>query len=339
MFEFGLLWLLLLLPAPLLMRWVKPKADSAPAIKVPFYNSAAALAGSGQIKRKRVGKNLTLWVIWCLLVVAAADPRWIGEAQSQPYSGRDMMMAVDISRSMEIRDMLPPGIVAMQFQNGEPINRLVAVKAVVGDFVQQRKGDRLGLILFGDQAYVQAPLTYDTQTVNQLLQEAQIGFAGGATAIGDALGLAIKRLRERPEGSRRIILLSDGANTAGNTEPLEAARIAADMGVKVYTIGFGSNHSTGGFFSRSASADLDVRTLQQIAELTGGEFFRAESTEELVAVHEQLDALEPIELDERTVRPMNRLFYWPLAFALLLSALMACTRIHLRHARTTGGLS
>ncbi|MCP8898694.1 vWA domain-containing protein [Gilvimarinus xylanilyticus] len=339
MFEFGLLWLLVLLPLPLIMRWVKPKTDSAPAVKVPFYHTAAELAGSSPLKRKRWGHGITLWLIWVLLVIAAADPRWIGEAQSQPYSGRDMMLAVDISKSMEIRDMLPPGIVAMQFQNGEPINRLTAVKAVVGDFVTRRTGDRLGLILFGDQAYVQAPLTYDTQTVNQLLQEAQIGFAGGATAIGDALGLAIKRLRERPEGSRRIILLSDGANTAGNTEPLEAARIAADMGVKVYTIGFGSNRSTGGFFSRSASADLDVRTLQQIAESTGGEFFRAESTEELAEVHKQLDALEPIELDERTVRPMNRLFYWPLGLALLLSALLAASRIHLRRANLAGGVS
>ncbi|MDO3382203.1 vWA domain-containing protein [Gilvimarinus algae] len=329
MFEFGLPWLLVLLPLPLLMRWVKPQPQRQQAVQVPFFESASQLGQTGKSGPRRAAQTLALWAMWALTVTAGADPRWVGEPESLPYSGRDMMLAVDISVSMRREDMLPEGILAMQFQNTAPINRLDAVKAVVGDFVQRREGDRLGLILFADQAYLQAPLTHDTETVNQLLQEAQIGFAGRATAIGDALGLAIKRLRERPETSRRIILLSDGANTAGNTDPLEAARIARDMGVKVYTIGFGSTEIINGFNRQSASADLDTETLAQIAEITGGAFFRAESTEELVAVHKQLDALEPVELEDRTIRPLNRLFYWPLGLALLLCTLLAASRIRL----------
>jgi Ca-activated chloride channel family protein len=326
MFEFGWLWLLALLPAPLLIRLAPAKPRHDAALRVPFFKQMQVLKQSSQGPSKRWFNLSLLWLIWILVVLAAADPRWLGEAKSLPYTGRDLMLAVDISKSMEQQDMLPLGVTAMQFQNRR-FNRLDAVKAVVGNFAEQRQGDRLGLILFADQAYLQAPLTYDTATVNQLLQEAQIGFAGAATAIGDALGLAIKRLKDRPEGSRRIILLSDGANTAGQTDPMVAAQKARDMGVKVYTIGFGADEqvvqTVFGPRRHNPSGDLDEAALQEIAELTGGQYFRARSTEELELIHKRLDTLEPIELDELTVRPSKRLFFWPLGLALLLTVWLA----------------
>ena len=330
MFEFGWLWLLALLPAPLLIRFLPARQQQEAALQVPFFDQVNELSIKHQTRSTNRFHYLLLWLIWALCVIAAADPKWLGEAKSLPYTGRDLMLAVDISKSMDEKDMLPPGVTSMQFQN-RSYNRLDAVKAVIGDFAEQRQGDRLGLILFADQAYLQAPLTYDTATVNQLLQESQIGFAGSATAIGDALGLAIKRLKDRPEGSRRIILLSDGANTAGQTEPLEAAQKARDMGVKIYTIGFGADEqivqTAFGPRRYNPSRDLDEKALQEIAELSGGQYFRARSTEELELIHKRLDTLEPIELDELKVRPSKRLFYWPLGLALTLALLLALTFI------------
>lgn len=330
MFEFGWPWLLALLPLPLLMRLVAAKQQNDAALRVPFFEQAQSIAQGASAQGKPIGRYLLLWLIWSLCLIAAADPQWLGEAKSLPYTGRDLMLAVDISQSMDENDMLPPGVARMepQYRN---YNRLDAVKAVIGEFVERRQGDRLGLVLFAGQAYLQAPLTYDTATVNQLLQETQFGFAGSATAIGDALGLAVKHLKDRPEGSRRIILLSDGANNSGKIDPMDAARRANAMGVKIYTIGFGGDErviqTAFGTRRYNPSSDLDEQALQEIADITGGQYFRARSTDELVQVHERLDALEPIELDELTVRPSKRLFFWPLGLALLLTFLLALSFI------------
>lgn len=328
MFELGYPWLLLLLPLPLLMRWVKPIAMDTTAIKVPFYQQLQTIHPGHQSRPGSPRSYWLMWLIWSLLVVAASDPLWVGKPAGIPYSGRDMMLAVDLSKSMLTPDMQPPGVVPMQFQNKRDYTRMDAVKDVVGDFIERRSGDRIGLILFADQAYLQAPLSRDVVTVNQLLQEAQVGFAGSATAIGDALGLAIKRLQDRPEGSRRIILLSDGANTAGESNPIDAANVAANLGVKIYTIAFGATDQMQGLRRLFYGNEVDTQTLQTIARMTGGEFFRAESTEELEQIHQQLDKLEPLELDELKVRPVLRLFFWPLGLALLLSWLLALSKIH-----------
>ncbi|WP_299975172.1 VWA domain-containing protein [uncultured Pseudoteredinibacter sp.] len=319
MLEF--LWpiLLLLLPLPLLFRKIlSSKQDSSAALKVPFYQQLAQpQAHQAQAK----WHLLLLWLIWLCLLLACARPVWIGEPIEMPSSGRDLLMAVDISGSMKTPDMEV---------EGEQVPRLWAVKAVVGEFVERRKHDRLGLVLFGSRAYLQAPLTFDRATVKQLLDEAQLGFAGEKTAIGDAIGLAIKRLRERPADSRVLILLTDGANTAGEVAPLKAAELAKQTQVKIYTIGIGADQMTipgvfgSSFGSRTVnpSADLDEDSLQKIAQMTGGQYFRARNPQELQKIYHLLDQLEPIEQAEETYRPQKSFTHWPLGIALLLISLL-----------------
>jgi len=217
----------------------------------------------------------------------------------------------------------------MKYQ-GQEIRRLEAVKMVVGNFVKNRKSDRLGLVLFGTQAYLQAPLTYDRQTVDTLLQETEIGFAGEQTSIGDAIGLSIKRLRARPDAQRVLIVLTDGANTAGELDPIKAAELAKTEHVKIYTIGFGADEMQvdNGFFGKrtvNPSADLDEPTMQAIADTTGGQYFRARNLEELEEIHKTLNYLEPIESNNENYRPIKSLFYYPLAFAFMLSICWALT--------------
>ncbi|HEY7886304.1 MAG TPA: VWA domain-containing protein [Cellvibrionaceae bacterium] len=332
MFELAWPWLLILLPLPLLMRFLPAKKNREPALKVPFFNALNSISAVTGGQRRRPFGHLCLWLIWALCVLAASDPRWVGEPESVPFSGRDLMLAVDLSASMLETDMVPPGVTTMQFQN-QQYTRLDAVKDVIGDFVTRRQGDRLGLILFADNAYLQAPLSHDSAAVNQLLQESFIGLAGRMTAIGDALGLAIKHLKDNPTNSLRLILLSDGENNAGVIDPVNAAEKARELGIVVYTIAFGADdmivQTTRGPRRHNPSRDLDEQTLQRIAELTGGQYFRARSTEELHEIHQTIDQLEPVELDQLLVRPIISLFYWPLGAALILSLLLALARLWL----------
>ena len=271
----------------------------------------------GTVLQSRLLNLVLLSLIWLLLVSAAARPQWLGEAVTLPSSGRDLLLAVDISGSMKTADMVV---------ENQQIPRVLVVKYVVSDFIQRRTSDRIGLILFGTQAYLQAPLTFDKPSVEQLLQEAQLGFAGEKTAIGDAVGLAIKRLRDRPDSQRVLILLTDGANTAGEVSPRQAADLAKQAGIKIYTIGMGANEMTinQGFFSNfgrtiNPSADLDEDTLQYMADTTGGRFFRATNPEQLQEIYALLDQLEPIEQEGEVLRPVSSLFFWPLAVAFFLS--------------------
>jgi Ca-activated chloride channel family protein len=211
--------------------------------------------------------------------------------------------------------------------NGQMVTRLAAVKAVVGEFVERRRGDRLGLILFGSQAYLQAPLTFDRKTINTLLTETPLGIAGGKTAIGDAIGLSVKRLLDRPAANRVLILLTDGVNNVGEVSPIQAAKLAAQEGITIYTIGFGADQMevSGLLFNRTVnpSAELDTETLTEIAGLTGGIYQRARSTQELASIYLALDELEPIEVDQETYRPEKSLFFWPLGSAIILSLFVA----------------
>ncbi|MGK0442782.1 MAG: Ca-activated chloride channel family protein, partial [Pseudohongiellaceae bacterium] len=282
MLEFKLLWALFLLPLPLLAYYFLPRAkQQQTAVRVPFYHKLDNIEQQHNRKsNKQPFKVAGTSLIWILLVLAAAQPTWIGEPINLPTEGRDLMLAVDLSESMRMEDM--------EAGSGH-VNRLIAVKAVINDFVKRRKGDRLGLILFGSQAYVQAPLTFDRDTVQRFMKESQIGFAGPATAIGDAIGLAVKRLRKRPGDKHVVILLTDGANTAGEVQPLAAAKFAAEHNITLYTVGVGADTLvTPGFFGSSFGArtinpsrDLDEATLQKIAALTGGKYFRARNPEQL----------------------------------------------------------
>ncbi len=322
MYEFLWWWLFILLPLPLLVRWwLKPvEREAGLALRVPFLDD---FQQQGGVLLSRSWQGMLALVLatlaWLMLVTAAARPVWIGEAMTLPVAGRDLMMAVDLSGSMQEQDFI---------LNGQVVDRLIATKAVAGEFVRKRVGDRIGLVLFGDQAYLQAPLTFDRETVLQLLKESVIGLAGERTAIGDAIGLALKRLQNSPEKNRVLILMTDGANTAGSVSPLEAADMAASAGLKIYTVGIGSEsdemRDMFGFQLLNPNADLDEKTLKSIAEKTGGQYFRARDTEEFQRIYAELDRLEPVEKATEHWRPQQELFRWPLllAFVLALCAML-----------------
>lgn len=336
-------WLLLLLPLPwLIRRYSEPVAQQQAALQVPFYEQLTSSQAPHSGARIRPLNGAVLWLIWLLLLAAAARPLWLGEPQPLAQSGRDLLLAVDISGSMKAEDM--------QLED-DPVNRLVAVKAVLQPFIERRSGDRLGLILFGSNAYMQTPLTFDHSSLNQQLQEAQIGFAGDKTAIGDAIGLAVKRLRldksapvtapqsetlntasaNNEPDQHVLILLTDGANTEGQVTPMEAAAKAAKQGIKIYTLGFGADEmQVRSLFGRrtvNPSADLDETTLTEIASTTGGRYFRARNTDQLQQIYQLLDQLEPNQQAEQMIQPQQALFHWPLALALLLSLSLAVVKL------------
>jgi len=318
-------WVFVLLPLPWFINRLLPRAGNREAaLFVPFFRTLSRLQTNTTHSGAR-SKFLAILAVlsWILLVTAASRPQWIGDAIELPTTGRDLMLAVDISGSMEAQDLQLAGQTA---------NRLQVVKAVVGDFVARRTGDRLGLILFAARAYTQAPLTFDRATVETLLYEAEIGIIEeNATAIGDGIGLGVKHLRERPQTSRVLIMLTDGVNNAGEVAPLQAGELAAREGIKVYTIGIGAETGTSSslFGPRTVnpSADLDEASLTEIAETTGGRYFRARNIKELEEIYTMLDALEPVEQDAETFRPTITLFFWPLGLALALSFLIALCKI------------
>lgn len=313
MLHFEFLWILLALPLPWIVYRCLPAAyQNSAALTVPFFERLS-VAKSGELDSKPWLRLLFLSLIWICLLVAAARPVWIGDAVALPSSGRNLMLAVDISGSMQERDML---------YAGRRATRLQAVKQVVGDFVIRRTGDRLGLILFGSRAYLQTPLTYDRKTLYILLNEAQIGFAGEKTAIGDAIGLSVKRLQDKPEESRVLILLTDGSNTAGEVMPQKAAELALQAKVKIYTIFVGPTQRRSNRFM-----DNGEEILRSIADATGGYYFRARNTEELDDIYKQLDQLEPVEQDQEFFRPQKSLFYWPVIAALGLMSLWSLASI------------
>ncbi|WP_296262584.1 MULTISPECIES: vWA domain-containing protein [unclassified Pseudomonas] len=317
MFEFAWPWVFVTLPLPWLLRFVLPVADSGEAaLKVSFLNELEGLAG------RRARAHLPGWrrqmpfvLLWLLLLIAAARPQWLGDPLPVAASGRDLLVAVDVSGSMDYPDMV--------WQNDE-VSRLTLVKQQLGDFLEHRKGDRVGLILFGSQAYMQAPLTFDRRTVRVWLDEARIGIAGKNTAIGDAIGLALKRLRLRPAQSRVLILVTDGANNAGQIDPATAARLAAGEGVKIYPIGIGADPDKGAtsILGLNPSLDLDEPALREIADITGGRYFRARDGAQLEKIGETLDTLEPVTQQPTQARPALALYHWPLGLALLLSVLL-----------------
>ena len=323
MIHFEWPWLLTALPLPLLVRWLLPANTplEQSALKVPFLDDFS----DGKIpliSKHQQWPLLLATIAWFLLVIACTRPQWLGEPIEQAVSGRDLMLAVDLSGSMEEQDFLI---------NKNPVDRLTAIKWVASDFINRRIGDRIGLILFGTQAYLQTPLTFDRKTVLTLLNESAIGLAGENTAIGDAIGLAVKRLKNQPANSRVLILLTDGANTAGEVSPLKAAELAAANQLKIYTIGVGADEMiVRSFFGNrkvNPSRDLDENTLVKVAESTGGRYFRARNSEELNNIYMLLDKLEPVEKDKQYFRPRSELYFWPLSLALGLTTLISLSRL------------
>jgi len=303
-------WVFALLPLPWLIKWLpRVKQDSVTTIQAPFLDD---LFGSRQGQQLRQASWFNL-VPWVLLLLTASRPQWVGEPVPMPIEGRDLMMAIDISGSMEQKDMQI---------NGQAVERLTAVKKVAGEFIDRRVGDRIGLILFGENAYLQAPLTFDRKTVKTLLYEAAIGLAGKSTAIGDSIGLAVKKARETEDGNRVLIVLTDGQNTAGAIEPLKAAELARAEELKIYTIGVGAdelvvNSFFGGQRRINPSSDLDEATLRKISAITDGQYFRARDTQELEQIYGILNELEPLAEEAEYYRPTKELFVWPLAAVLM----------------------
>lgn len=308
MFEFALPLALLLLPLPLLVLWLSRGKRTVGALILPNIEQ---LPQSSETAAPSLWRRVVALAAWFCLVLAVAQPQVVGESESLPVTGRDLMMALDVSGSMENRDF---------FWQGQRLSRLDAVRAVASDFVQRRQGDRVGLILFGSKPYLQTPLTFDTKTVQYFVQDAAVGLAGKSTAIGDAIGLAVKRLRDRPADSRVLILLTDGDNTAGELLPKQAAELAKQMQVRVHTIGVGREERS--FFGVVRGSGIDEVSLREVADITGGQFFKAEDTSELVAVYQALDALEPAAAGDEVFKPRQPLFHWALALAMLLSLLL-----------------
>jgi Ca-activated chloride channel family protein len=304
-----------MLPLPLLVaRLLRPvTTQPGAALRLPIaLRGFDAAGGANPVAR---WKRVLAWLIWALIIVAAARPQWIGEPVDLARSGRDLLLAVDASGSMDTPDMQI---------GGQAVSRYGAVKAIAGDFIQRRAGDRLGLIVFGSQAYLLTPLTFDRATVLKQLEESAVGLPGRETAIGDAVGLGVKRLRERPEGQRVLILLTDGVNDAGELEPAKATDLAVSEKVKIYTIGIGADamRVNDGFFGArvvNPSADLDEKLLGDMAQKTGGRFFRARNTAELAQIYREIDRLEPSADKAQQFRPIDEWFHWPLGVALLLA--------------------
>lgn len=321
-------WLLLAIILPLVYRYLLPPKMvlEQAALKVPFLEDFDQFEHSVISQQKRWPVILAS-IAWVLLVFACARPQWLGEPIEQAVSGRDLMLAVDVSGSMKEKDFV---------LNGQQIDRLSATKHVASEFIQRRSGDRLGLILFGTTAYLQTPLTFDRQTVATLLKESFIGITDDepATSIGDAIGLAVKHLKNEQTNSRVLVLLTDGTNTAGEVGPLQAAQLAADHQLKIYTIGIGADEmlvrSLFGNRTYNPSRDLDEKMLNAIADKTQGRYFRARNKEQLDAIYQLLDELEPVEKDKQFYRPMTELYHWPLALALLLAAGVAVSRLRFK---------
>jgi Ca-activated chloride channel family protein len=326
---FQLEWplVMLLIPLPALVYYLMPTQaiNQQAALRVPTLDDFRQGAASPVAITPRRWRQWLLLTAWLLLVLAASRPQWIGESVAIEVSGRDLMMAVDLSDSMSTADFKI---------EGEQVNRLQATKRVASQFIERRRGDRLGLILFGTRAYLQTPLTFDNKTVNQLLLESAIGMAGDRTAIGDAIGLAIKRLDLESDNSRVMILMTDGANTAGEVTPVKAAQLAASRGLKIYTIGIGADPKIEmtwfGARRVNRSAQLDEKTLREIASVSGGQYFRARDSEELEKIYGLLDELEPLPRERQHLRSIDALFVWPLALALALVAALVASDLRRR---------
>lgn len=310
---------LLALPLPwLLARWRRSDAAGA-ALRLPIAERIAQVAALDVRRAGPRRPGLLALLAWAALCIAAARPQQLGEPVQPPAEGRDLMLALDLSGSMSEPDMQVGGAV---------VDRLTAAKAVLSDFIDRRAGDRLSLVIFGRDAFVLTPPTADRETVRDQLADSVVGLAGQETAIGDAIGLATRRLRAQEGGERVLVLLTDGVNTAGVLDPIRAARIAADENVRIHTIAFGGDGTMSLFGLRLPMPGgdyADPKVLRDVAALTGGRFFRAQNTQELAGIYAEIDRLEPVARAGRAVRPRIERYWLPLGIAMALAMLAALT--------------
>jgi len=307
--ELGWPLALLALPLPILVWLLLPAhRERFESVRVPFFEQVAAATGVAPRRGSAVLRRTVLqWVLaplaWVLVVLALARPEWVEPPLRKTETARDLLLAVDLSQSMETKDFRGP--------DGGRLDRLAAVKLVLDDFIARREGDRLGLVVFGDAAYLQAPFTRDLKACRLLLDETSIGMAGAHTVLGDAIGLGI-RLFEASEATHRVvILLTDGNDTGSKVPPEKAAQLAADHKVTIHTVGIGDPAATG-------EARVDLGALRRIAAATGGRSYVAEDRERLAGIYAELDRIEPRELQAASFRPRRPLFHWPLGAATVL---------------------
>jgi Ca-activated chloride channel family protein len=302
-------WLLALAPLPLLVWWLLPPyRETQASVRLPFFRKVAKAAGvtpsPGAVVLKTNWLQRVLAPIgWGLLLLSLARPQYVEPPIQKIQSGRDLLLALDISQSMESRDFPDP--------SGEKIPRVDAVKKVVDGFIQRRQGDRIGLIVFGGAAYPQVPLTLDHETCRILLQQTEVGMAGPRTVIGDAVGLAIQQFEHSKVKDRVLILLTDGNDTGSRMPPLKAAEIAKQKGIVIHTVGIGDPNAKG-------EDKVDFGTLQDMAAATGGRFFRGDDERQLEQVYATLDRITPQNFKTLTYRPKRPLFMVPLGAAVLL---------------------
>lgn len=322
-FAFPYAFLLILLPFVWRFLWPAAKGLHGDALKIPFIKDLEKISiKSGalwQMGASTEGYRLSklfwwLFVIWVLLVIAVARPQWVGEPIRLKNESRDIMLVLDISTSM-----LEPDFA----YNNRRIDRLSAVKKTASDFISKRANDRIGLILFGTRAYLQSPLTFDKKSVEEILWSMDAGMAGDSTSIGDALGLALKTLKDAPKGDNKvIILLTDGENNDGSLSMPQAVKLASEEGIKTYTIGVGSKNSFLGLFL-GAVPGVDEKGLKALAQATAGQYFRAEDTSTLQQIYNYIDKLEAAPQENRFIRETTELYYIPLLAAIILSFILA----------------
>ena len=324
-FEFYWPWMALLLGLPLLVQFLWPRTDperaqtlagrqetllhpSLTQLQECFTGHRPRAAISGRIQ------GLLLGLLWLFLTLTLMRPQWLEPYTETRAEGYDLMLAVDASHSMEALDFTV---------NNAQVTRMAVLKGVLNQFIANREGDRVGLIIFGSQAYTIAPMTYDLNAVRQQLADVVPNIAGQGTAMGDAIGLGVKKLRERPEGSRVLILVADGDNTSGTIPPLDGAWLAAQSGIRIYTIGVGSTQDSvqiieGGRLVARDDLGMDERVLRDIAGITNGAYFRATDADALEEIYKRIDELEKTRAESRTVMIPHPLYPWTLGLVLLL---------------------
>ncbi len=318
MFSFSYIWVFLVLPLPLLLRrFSLPYQETRPAIQTPFFDELVELSGQtpgpgSTIPKQPLLRQIITVCCWILLVAASARPQWIEPPIIKEIPSRDLLLAVDLSGSMQARDFTS--------KTGNKIDRLAAVKEVLHGFLERRQGDQVGLLLFGSAPFIQAPFTPDLKLCRELLQEARVGMAGPKTALGDTIGLAINMFNESKVKDKLLIILTDGNDTSSKVDPIAASRIAADNHIVIYCVAVGDPQAVG-------EEKLDEETLKEVAKTTGGRYFWAGDRRELEKIYEKIDALSTHEIETISYRPKLDLYYWPLGMAVLLSLLMHFFRV------------